>query len=234
MSEDATLALSSLDHISTPSVTDMVFEALYNRIVDLDLPPGTKLSEADVAAKLGVSRQPVRDAFYRLSQQGFLLIRPQRATTVRPISFQAVFRARFIRTALEVEIMRTVMEVITPADIARLEETIAGQKTCIEQDDREGFHLLDDRFHLILCEIAGMPEVWQLIRDNKAHMDRVRFLSLEQGATSAYEEHIDILAAIRSGDPEKAIAEIRSHLLRIGDTIHQIRADHADYFEDED
>ena len=52
----------------------------------LDLPPGARLSEAEVARQMGVSRQPVRDAFCRLSQLGFLTIRPQRATTVSPIS----------------------------------------------------------------------------------------------------------------------------------------------------
>ncbi|WP_417249122.1 GntR family transcriptional regulator [Celeribacter sp.] len=228
------MTLSSLNPPPAPSVTDMVFKALYDRIVSLELPPGTKLSEADVAAKLGVSRQPVRDAFYRLSQQGFLLIRPQRATTVRPISAKAVFRARFIRTALEVEIMRTVLEVITDEDLARLAANMDAQKKAVDEDDRETFHALDDAFHRELCVIAGEPEVWQLIRDNKAHMDRVRFLSLGQGAQFAYDEHIEIFNAIRSGDPDTAISEIRSHLMRIGKTIHQIRADHAEYFEDED
>lgn len=69
-----------------PSVTDQVFDPLHDRIIELDLPPGTRLSEIEVAKQFGVSRQPVRDAFHRLSKLGFLSIRPQRATSVSQIS----------------------------------------------------------------------------------------------------------------------------------------------------
>ncbi len=81
------------------SITDQVFDNLYWAITSLKLAPGTKLSEADIAVQLGVSRQPVRDAFYRLSQRGYLEIKPQRATLVSRISEQQVSNARFIRAA---------------------------------------------------------------------------------------------------------------------------------------
>ncbi len=65
------IQLTSLNQQRVPSITDQVFEEMYRQVVELSLPPGTKISEADVARQLGVSRQPVRDAFYRLSQLGF-------------------------------------------------------------------------------------------------------------------------------------------------------------------
>jgi DNA-binding GntR family transcriptional regulator len=80
---------------------------LHSQILLLELPPGTKMSEVEVAKALGVSRQPVRDAFYRLSKLGFLSIRPQRATLVSQISSTAVLQARFVRNALEAETVRT-------------------------------------------------------------------------------------------------------------------------------
>ena len=55
-----------------PTATDLIFDSLYDRILTLDLPPGARMSEAEVARALGVSRQPVRDAFWRLSKLGFL------------------------------------------------------------------------------------------------------------------------------------------------------------------
>ena len=69
-----------------PSVTDQVFDELQRQVMTLELAPGTRISEVEVAKTLDVSRQPVRDAFYRLSKLGFLVIRPQRATTVSLIS----------------------------------------------------------------------------------------------------------------------------------------------------
>ncbi|GAA3874165.1 GntR family transcriptional regulator [Celeribacter arenosi] len=232
MQKEAKLSsLGALDQARVPSVTDMVYDELYRRIVDLDLVPGTKLSEAEVASRLEVSRQPVRDAFYRLSQQGFLSIRPQRATTVTPISPDAVLQARFIRMALEVEIIREAVRLMTPAAMARLEAIVAAQKPAVESGDRERFHERDDALHMELCEIAGQPQVWQLIKDNKAHMDRVRYLSLEDGARLAYDEHLSILEAVKARDPDLAVSKMRDHLMRIGDVIPDIRAKHAEYFE---
>lgn len=234
MDKAEALPLGTLEPMRAPSVTDMVYDELYRRIVDLDLVPGTKLSEADVATRLGVSRQPVRDAFYRLSQQGFLMIRPQRATTVTPISVEAVMQARFIRTALEVEIVREAVRLMTPEGLARLDAIVEQQRAVLEADKREAFHELDDALHLELCEIAGQPQVWQLIKDNKAHMDRVRFLSLESGAQLAFDEHLCILDAIRNRDTDRAVRKMRDHLMRIGRIIEDIRAKHGVYFEQGD
>lgn len=68
------------------SATEQVFQSLYAAVVTLKLLPGTKVSEAEVARQMDVSRQPVRDAFFRLSELGFLTIRPQRATLISRIS----------------------------------------------------------------------------------------------------------------------------------------------------
>lgn len=229
------LKLQALTPDRSPSVTDIVFGQLYDSIIGLQMPPGTKLSEADVATQLGVSRQPVRDAFYRLSQQGFLLIRPQRATCVTKISTAAVHKARFIRTALELEVICTAMDKATPDDFKTLDTIMASQKDHIEGGSREEFHEFDDALHAELCNIAGHPEVWALIKDNKAHMDRVRYLSLDKAGTqTAFDEHIAILKALKTRNKPDIICLMRAHLNRISKTIHTIRAAHPDYFEEED
>ena len=96
-------ALSSPPDTPTPrlSAAERVFGHLKTDIVALRLPPGTRLSEADVALEMDVSRQPVRDAFYRLSRLGFLTIRPQRATIViaaslRIVAFRSPSRVRLL------------------------------------------------------------------------------------------------------------------------------------------
>ena len=69
---------------------DSVFERLHSDIVSLRLAPGTKLSEIEVAKRSDVSRQPVREAFIRLSDMNLLKIRPQKATVVRKISIREI------------------------------------------------------------------------------------------------------------------------------------------------
>ena len=85
------------------TTTDVVFDQLHEEIVSLEVLPGTKLSEADVARRFGVSRQPVRDAFARLENLDLLLIRPQKATEVRGFSMQRIAHARIVRLAVELD-----------------------------------------------------------------------------------------------------------------------------------
>ncbi|MFD1696140.1 GntR family transcriptional regulator [Roseibium aestuarii] len=224
--------LQALEPLKIRSIADTVFDELHQQILSLELAPGTKVSELDVARALGVSRQPVRDAFFRLSQLGFIQIRPQRATVITKVSEAAVLRARFIRTALEIACLRAAMEVITPAQVDELEEMLHVQQAAVSADQRQTFHQLDDAFHLRICEIARHDYAWTLIRDQKAHMDRVRYLSLASGAQAALDDHRLIVAAVREDRRAEAEALLTSHLGRIARILGQIRAEHADYFEE--
>ncbi|MBZ4022658.1 GntR family transcriptional regulator [Rhodobacter sp. TJ_12] len=227
-----TLQLPKLDFTPT-TVADQVYAELHRQVLSLELKPGAKLSEVEVAKAMGVSRQPVRDAFYRLSKLGFLLIRPQRATTVTLISAAAVMRARFIRTALEVETIRTAAPRLTEADLDALAANIAAQDVAIKADDRGGFHQLDDAFHREICARANLSFTWELISENKGHMDRVRMLSLSFASRTAWEDHVAILAALRGRDPDAATAAMRAHLSRIKEQIDRILEQNHAYFADE-
>ncbi|SFC02252.1 GntR family transcriptional regulator [Tropicimonas isoalkanivorans] len=226
--------LASLEPIPRPSVADQVFEKLHNQIIWLELPPETRLSEVEVARALDVSRQPVRDAFYRLSKLGFLVIRPQRATTVSQISLRYVREATFVRTALELEVFRVACDTLGEADYDRLQEIIDLQKVAVGKGARGNFHELDDAFHQALCDCTQHPFTWQMIRESKAHMDRVRLLSLSFGSHQAVEDHLNLFEALKSRDKDLAQELIRTHLGRIHDQLGRIRSEHPQYFADED
>lgn len=219
--------------LARPSVADQIYSELHRQVLSLELKPGAKISEIEVAKAMGVSRQPVRDAFYRLSKLGFLLIRPQRATTVTLISSAAVMRARFIRTALEVETIRAATPRLSEHDLDDLARILEEQDRAIEADDRPGFHRLDDAFHREICARANLSFTWELISENKGHMDRVRMLSLSFASRTAWEDHLQILAALRSRDPEQSTAAMRAHLSRIKEQIDRILEQNHDYFADE-
>lgn len=225
--------LRALEPLNRPSVADTVFDELHSQILLLELAPGTKMSEAEVAKALGVSRQPVRDAFYRLSKLGFLSIRPQRATLVSQISSTGVLQARFIRNALEAETVRTACRVLTREDYEALDDVIEDQRKAVEARDAVSFHGFDDQFHKEICERAGLSFAWDIIRENKAHMDRVRFLSLSFASESAFNDHLEVFDAIKARDEERAMHHMRIHLSRIKEQIVRIRADHEHYFADE-
>lgn len=226
-------ALPVLGEIRPRTVTDQIFDLLYERVVNLTLPPGARLSEAEVAAQMGVSRQPVRDAFYRLSQLGFIQIRPQRATIVTQISETAVLQAYFIRAALEESCMRVAAETLTAGQLDALEDLLERQASAIAGDRRPEFHALDDQFHHDICAGSGLEFVWTLVRENKGHMDRARYLSLTYGARTALDEHRLILTALRNRDPQGAAAAVRQHLSRIEGIIARLRVEQPGVFDGE-
>lgn len=226
------LAIAPLADAPVKSATEQVFDALYEAVISLQLTPGTKVSEIEVAKQLGVSRQPVRDAFFRLSNLGFLAIRPQRATLITRISEKAVLDAMFVRTALELECLRAASVRLTPEYSARLHANLDKQTAELDGPDHAEFHALDDAFHALLCEIAGQPQVWRLIQEQKAHMDRVRYLTLSHmRKAEVLADHIAIVDALEAGDSAMVDARLRMHLGDIRTALVGIRKDNPDYFE---
>lgn len=216
-----------------PTVADHVFDVLHQKILTLELPPQTKISELDVSKKMGVSRQPVREAFKRLAKLGFLEIRPQSGTIVSLISEDAVLRAKFVRTALEVKTCRTASKTRNPDGLKSLRGLIASQRAAIKAQDRSLFHALDDQFHSEICAMAGVAFVWELIQESKAHMDRIRMLSLDASSQRlALEEHIAIYDAIAAGDANSAEAVITQHLSRIVVLIEEVKSQQHSFFQD--
>jgi len=216
---------------SRASVAEQVFGTLHHRILTLEMPPGLRLSEAEVARDLGVSRQPVRDAFSRLARLGLLTIRPQIGTEVSRISEPAIRRAQYVRTALEVETIRIAARSFGPADIEALSELIAEQEAAKAAGDAPGFQALDDAFHAEIFCRAGVGYVWDTILLHKAHKDRVRYLGQSIASARTIEDHGRIVEALEAKDPAAAEAAMRLHLSRILSLVVDVRRLHGDAFE---
>jgi DNA-binding GntR family transcriptional regulator len=213
------------------TVTDRVFDALYTAVISVKLPPGTKVSEAELAKQLDVSRQPVRDAFFRLSNLGFLSIRPQRPTLITQISLRAIHGAVFTRTALEVECLREAVTTHSARIIEGMQANIAAQDLALSADTAT-FHAVDEAFHELICAVSGHDHIWPLIREQKGHLDRLRFLSLSQERRAhVIAEHREILAAIVRGDSAHAEKLLRAHISAVRDILPAIVERFPTYFE---
>ena len=227
------LDLALQDAAPRSTIADAVFDELRRAILEVRLPPGTRTSEAEVAKQLGVSRQPVREAFSRLARAGYLRIQPQKATEVVRISPQAVMNALFLREALEIAVVRRAAERRDDAALDRLRGLMALQAEAQQRDDRFAFQQHDDAFHLAVADAAECSFAWRLIDEQKALMDRVRFLSLAFGQPAALEDHGRIFDAIEAGNPQAAEAAMHRHLGGITDILTRLRRDYAPYFQDE-
>lgn len=224
--------MTSVLDVPEETMSLRVVGTLRDEIVSMALKPGDVISESDIAARYGVSRQPVREAFIRLAQQGLLLIRPKRATVVKKISPEGVRQSRFIRESIEVEVVRRVAGNPGADAAAVLEELIGEQERASSAADSRQFHLLDELFHRTLARLAGVEYAWQLIDDHKMQLDRVRFLTLGvSSAQVAIGEHKVIAANVAQGDVAGAEAAMRAHLGRAEILLTQTIHDFPHYFE---
>jgi DNA-binding GntR family transcriptional regulator len=224
--------VTSVSEATEGTMALRVVSALRDDIVTMTLRPGDVISETDIAGRYGVSRQPVREAFIRLAQQGLLLIRPKRATVVKKISPEGVRQSRFIRESIEVEIIRRLASHPAEASATLLQDLIADQEAASSADDARRFHILDELFHRTLARLAGVEYAWQLIDDHKMQLDRVRYLTLSVSSFQlAIAEHKIIAAAVTAGDTAGAEAAMRAHLARAETLLSQTISDHPDYFE---
>jgi GntR family transcriptional regulator, rspAB operon transcriptional repressor len=229
------IALTDNISESAEPIAQKVMLTLRRAIVTMRIRPGEMLSEQDIAKKLGVSRQPVREAFIKLGEAGLLRVLPQRGTLVVKISRAAVEDARFIREALECAVAREAARLMTPAQGTALSSNLARQRKVSRSQDTEAFFALDEEFHRLLAEAANRPSAWDVVEDVKPQMDRVRFLSLPDATplNVLVNQHAAILAAVKAGSGPRAVTAMRAHLHEILRSLPQLAKQHPELFEDE-
>ncbi|ERP96683.1 hypothetical protein Q669_27895 [Labrenzia sp. C1B10] len=215
---------------------DDIFDYLREEILSLRLLPGERISEADIAARFGVSRQPVRDAFSRLANLDLLLIRPQRATVVKRFSTREIVKSRFVRAAVEKEVLQRAAVHCDAEGAALLDACLVDQVKAIEEQDVEGFGALDYAFHKTFCMIARADFAFDVIMTEKSKVDRLCMLGLskEHRMPELVSDHRAIAQAVKDHDPERAVETGMLHLSRLDETINSISKTNAHFFEPSD
>lgn len=218
---------------SSSSAARRVEAELKRAIVAMELKPGLRLSEADIADRHGVSRQPAREALLSLSRTRLVEIMPQRGTIVAKISVSRIMQARFVREAVETAVVRRACVSFDARIRERIDGLLQRQAALAASGDHDGFQRCDELFHVALTEGAGCPLAWEALRDIKAHMDRACQLTLPgAGAmTPLVAQHKAILAAIDARDAEAAAAAMHIHLTELLRALPAIEAEHPELFE---
>jgi DNA-binding GntR family transcriptional regulator len=208
-----------------------VFDHLRERILSLELAPGTLLSRAELAEAYGLSQTPIRDALLRLGEQGLVDIFPQHATVVSRIDVAAAQQAHFLRRAIESELARVLALQPDPVLVARLRAQIELQSALTGEAAYPAFMAADQAFHALMYEAAGVPELAELVRHRSGHVDRLRRLHLPSAGKlrQILRDHRRIADALESGDAQAAQAAVREHLSGTLSRVDEIRRSHPDY-----
>lgn len=215
-------------------VGPQVYQALRERIIRAELAPGALVSETEIAKAFSLSRQPVREAFIKLADDGLVEVRPQRGTLVRKINLASVMDARFVREAVEADIVKLVAEKADAAVVADLRGHIQRQRLAAAGLSADGFMVLDEQFHRALAVAAGKSQVFKMVTNVKAQMDRVRFLTLmnQSVINISIDQHEKVVDAIERNNVADADAAIRVHLRQILVDLPEAAKLKPEFFDD--
>lgn len=209
-----------------------VFETLREEIIALRLMPGTVLSRPELQERFSLSASPIRDALIRLQMEGLVDIFPQHATVVSPIDLDRARQAQFLRRSVELELVRALALDPAHAPVQRLKSLIRQKQTFAELQEYEAFNGADQAFHRTMYEAMNVLDLFDLVKRQGAHIDRLRLLNLPVAGKmqAIIEEHSAIADAIGAGNAEAAQEALRLHLSRSLQFVDKLRETYPQYF----
>ena len=167
-----------LERLPRESGGEYALRTIKENIINLELPPGSQISENELAAEMGLSRTPVREALIELSKVKIVDVQPQKKSSIPLIDYDMVEESRFMRDLLECAVVELDCEMAGPADLERLDENVRLQSLYMDDFYSGRLMTLDDQFHELLFDIAKKSQIFALIRNISIHFDRVRTLAL--------------------------------------------------------
>lgn len=205
--------------------------ALRRMIVTNVFKPGEPISVVGIAKALSISRQPIRDALIKLAEEGLVEIQPQRGTIVRKIDYDAVLIARFVREAIEADVIKLVTLKSNAKVVSNLRAQIREQRRVAKKNPLD-FSDLDEKFHRSLAYFADKDRAWDYVMGLRSQLDRVRYLSLSHFPIhKLIDQHSKIVDEIESADVKGAEQAMRLHLQELLLDLPKILESVPDVFE---
>jgi len=198
----------------SPTIRKKVYKYVREQILSGDIGPNERLIEAKIAADIGTSRTPVREALHSLEIEGLVESLPRIGYMVKAISDQEVVELWEIRFLIEGLAMRWATEKARDKLVKELKKNIELSEKTVARDDISDIADIDAQFHEIIARLSGGKRLLELSQTLRRHALRYRIESmyLPDTALRAIEGHKAILAAIERGDSEAATAALKRHL----------------------
>ena len=217
------------------NVKDGVYSALRNSIINLNLAPGTAISEKEISQKFRVSRTPVREAFIHLSKEGLVEVIPQKETLISLIDSARVKQEFFLRESLETAVLEHFLPESGKRYFGEMEDLIVLQGGALNSKSYVDFINYDDRFHQILFEASGQHLSWEVISNMTGHYHRLRMLTIWIAGIGDEKiaEHRKFFAALKRKDLEKAKSLLFFHLHNLETEEKLVKKEFPAYFASE-
>jgi DNA-binding GntR family transcriptional regulator len=202
--------------MDSSTATRSIVDALTKAIVEHRLHPGTKLAEQKLADHFGVSRTLIRQALFQLVQKRLIRMEPARGAFVATPSSDEARQVFAVRRMVEVEMTRSFVRNVTPAQIKALKDHVAEEKAAVSRGDVAGRTDLLGDFHVRMAELMGNQVLAQILGEliSRCALITLMYQSANAAEHSA-EEHSDILKAIIAKDEDLAVKLMDDHLRNV-------------------
>ena len=202
--------------LQTSSLSSVVQGELERMILSGELVPGEKLTEVALAARLGVSRGPLREAFRMLEEAGLLRTEKNRGVFVRSLPVEEAMEIFDLRAAMEELVGRRLAGAMLPADLKEARGLVEQMEQAVKAKDAPRYHLLNLQFHDRLVEMAGNTKLTSIYRKLIKELSLFRRRNLADGQLmpASASEHRHIVKAIASGDRDAAGRAMYAHVMQ--------------------
>ena len=209
--------------LSSKSLAIDVYDRIKAEIFDFCLLPGDRFTETEVAARVGVSRTPVREALYRLQREGYIDVSARNGWSVRPFDFGLFENLYDVRVILELAAVRRLCEMESGLDLGALEAVWLVHEAR-RMDDAQVVCDMDEAFHQQLVIAAGNPEMARIHRDISERIRIIRRLDFtrQERIASTYQEHAAVLGHIARRELDEAAMLLRAHIEASKAVVRQI------------
>ena len=205
---------------------DVVFNTLREAILRGDLVPGERLMELQLAAKLGVSRTPIREAIRMLEQEGLAITIPRKGAIVAGMTEKDMQDVLEIREALEELSVQVACDKITDEEIAELQKNMKNFEHSLKSGDLKKMAHADVAFHGVLYRATDHPKLINMLNNLREQMYRYRveYLKNPQNHEQLLHEHEAIYKGIVEKDKSAVTEILRKHIRnRVAVVEHMIR-----------
>jgi phosphonate utilization transcriptional regulator len=214
----ATIAL-----LQSHSLTQLVQAEVEALILSGELAPGEKLTELTLAARLGVSRGPIREAFRLLEEAGLVRTEKNRGVFVRQVPLAEALEIFDLRAAMDEWVGRRLATTATAAQLKELRQLVESMERAVKDEDATAYHRLNLQFHDRMVEMAGNAKLTSIYRRLIKELSLFRRFNLAASGLlpQSAHEHRQILKAIGAQDPAAAGAAMYDHVMESRQrTIH--------------
>lgn len=212
--------MKTIKTIERLALSEQIYRSLKHAIITLELEPGQRILDKDLATEFGVSRTPVREALRKLEDEGLVESLAGSRTQITKIDEQEAKNAFTVVAALYALAARLAVSAVTEKELSRMKASNAQLAKSLEASDAFGAVEADDQFHQVLLDASGNPEIVLALDRVMPKVRRLEFSKFSSvNGRQSIDQHNEIIRACEAKDSQRVGSLVEENWLSLGSLL---------------